>query len=143
MLLVAVLIVLSRTANLRNQLETFLIILMIPVLFVGTSFHYYLIVLLLPLSFLIAQAFDGRIVDDYSLRILVSTKVKAFAVAISLILCLLPWSVPSTLFFETTSTEGIHISASWILARIVLSLTFLLLVFTELRDKRVDLSYEN
>jgi hypothetical protein len=142
-LLVVVLIVLSRTVKLRNQLETFLIILMIPVLFVGTSFHYYLIVLLLPLSFMIAQAFDGKIADEYSLRHIVSTKVKAFAVAISLILCLLPWSIPSTLFFETTSTEGMHISASWILARIVLSLTFVLLVFTELRLKRVDLSYEN
>ncbi len=142
-LLITALIAISRTIHLRNELETFLLILIIPILFVGTSFHYYLIVLLLPLAFLVVQGFEKEISDEYELRNLVSTKVKTFAVASSYIFCLLPWSIPSALFFDSTSTEGVNISVTWTLARAVLCLTFLLLVFTGLRPQRVDLDHEN
>ena len=143
MLLITALIAISRTIHIRNQLEIFLLILMIPILFVGTSFHYYLIVLLLPLAFLIVQAFEKETSNEYELRNLVSTKAKTFAVASSFVFCLLPWSIPSALFFDTTSTAGVNISVTWTLARAVLCITFLILVFTGLRSKRVDLGHEN
>jgi hypothetical protein len=142
-LLTVALIAISRTITHRNQLETFLLILLIPILFVGTSFHYYLIVLLLPLAFLTAQAFEEEIFKEYELRNLVSTKLKTIAIASSFIFCLLPWSIPWVLFFETTSTEGMNISVTWTLARFLLCLTFMLLVFSGPRPKRVDLGHEN
>jgi hypothetical protein len=142
-LLIVVLISLSRNAHLRSHLETFLLIVVIPIIFIGTSFHYYLIVLLIPLAFLISQSFNEVKSEEYSLRNFVSTKVKAFAVGGTLILCLLPWSIPSMLFLETTSKEGMYISVTWIFSRIALSLTFVILVFTELRPKRVDLNHGN
>ena len=100
-------------------------------------------VLLIPLEFLISQSFNEVKSEEYSLRNFVSTKVKAFAVGGTLILCLLPWSIPSMLFLETTSKEGMYISVTWIFSRIALSLTFVILVFTELRPKRVDLNHGN
>jgi hypothetical protein len=143
MILITALIAISRTIHIRNQLETFLLILLIPILFVGTSFHYYLIVLLLPLAFLIVQAFEKETSNEYELRNLASTRAKTVAVASSYVFCLLPWSIPSALFFDSTPTEGRNISVTWTLARFVLFLTFLILVFTGLRAKRVDLDYEN
>jgi hypothetical protein len=124
---------LRRSAHLRSQYEIFTLVMIIPVLFVGTAFHYYLFVLLIPMALLISQAFGEVPIKKYNISNLISSKTRASLTLATMASCLLPWSLSSGLLMTTESDQGRNISLTWEIARIALAVTFTFLVFVPIK----------
>lgn len=123
-----------RSANLRSQYELFILVMVIPVLFVGTAFHYYLFVLLIPMSVLIAQASGEVPLKKFDISNLISSRTRAVLMVVTTTSCLLPWSLSSSLLMATESNQGQNISLTWEVARIALAATFTFLVFVPMKS---------
>jgi hypothetical protein len=122
-----------RSVHIRSHYEIFTIVMVIPVLFVGTAFHYYLFVLLIPMSVLIAQAAGEVPIGKFDISNLISSRIRASLLLVTVTSCLLPWSLSSGLLMARGSGLGTNISLTWEVARIALAATFTLLVFVPMK----------
>lgn len=127
-ILVIAIVALRASSHSRSQYEIFILVLIIPVLFVGTSFHYYLSVLLIPLTVLIAQAFGEVPKVSFDISNLISSRIRMTLVLLTLSFSLSPWAFPSRLIIGAESGQGKNISLTWEIARVAFAVTFIFLV---------------
>jgi asparagine N-glycosylation enzyme membrane subunit Stt3 len=129
-----------RSVHIRSQYEIFTLVMIIPILFIGTAFHYYLFVLLIPMAILVAQATGEVPMEKFDISNLISSRIRASLALVTLTSCLLPWSLSSGLLMSRESHQGANISLSWEVARIALAATFALLVFVPMKlgPKAID-----
>lgn len=112
----------------------YLLVSLFPILFVGTTFHYYLVILLLPLyMILIAKSENnGSPVLYASNRKINLEKMVIWLYVIILIPITLPWS--STGHFQGRGWE--NISMHWLLAQITLSVFGLYLLLERIKIRK-------
>jgi Glycosyltransferase family 87 len=108
----------------RTQNHNYLLSCLFPILFLGTAFQYYLVILLIPLMFLFAQPFkfDLEALPAES-KIVTKTYVAIFVLALSPVA--VPWSIVAKV---DPNTWG-NISISWLFTQMGLTFFGLLLYF--------------
>jgi hypothetical protein len=125
--------------NSRSNSYNMLLALLFPILFVGTTYHYYLSILVIPLLFLIAEhksCDSSKVVPKLEL---LNDKLR-FRVLLLYIFLLTPFVIPwSTLgFFDGRGWE--NISIHWLVVQLVLSATGLSLYFQNFLNLKRSLS---
>jgi len=118
----------------RSSEMNYLLVSLFPILFVGTTFHYYLVILLLPLyMILIANSENnGSPVLYASNRKINLEKMVIWLYVIILIPITIPWS--STGHFQGRGWE--NISMHWLLAQITLSVLGLYLLLERIKIRK-------
>ncbi len=118
----------------RSIEMNYLLVSLFPILFVGTTFHYYLVILLLPLyMILIAKSENnGSPVLYASNRKINLERMVIWLYVIILIPITLPWS--STGHFQGRGWE--NISMHWLLAQITLSVFGLYLLLERIKIRK-------
>lgn len=135
-LLIAVVYKLNRISRLISNIELLILIIFIPILFVGTSFHYYFSVLLIPFTYLVSANVGTVGFGSSSSGKIFGTKLRMSAIKSLFVVSFVPWVLPTRLFWPSLTTATGNISITWHLSHFLVNITFLILVFAPLPDRK-------
>lgn len=119
----------------RNSLDFNLFyISMLPIVFVETTFHYYLILILIPVCFIFIEAMGDEQKPDSSKRqFLLQGKILRFLFGGTLVLTFIPWSVPYVLAESLIGRGWSIIGINWLPGQFFLNSLMCWLVWCILR----------
>ena len=136
-LFVTVLVATVLTRDRKNVWQSLIVILVLPLLFSGTTFHYYFCILYVPFLFLLSRPYvldgDSSLSQFVKLESESPVLTSGFSSLIFTMLsfvAFIPWAIPWALFDEGLNGRGWEIiGVNWLVSQIMLVLFFLTLIF--------------
>jgi hypothetical protein len=127
----------------RNSLDfNIFYISMLPIVFVETTFHYYLILILIPVCFVFLDAMqEERDPNGSKRQILLQGKILRFLLSGTLYLTFIPWSIPYVLAESLIGRGWSIIGINWLPGQFFINALMCWLVWCVLR--RDSKNYSN
>jgi hypothetical protein len=131
-------IILIRNLSKRSLIHNFSIVLLYPLLFTGTVFHYYLAILYIPFLFLFLHFFEPRHSGSIKAFREAETKLPSLSKPLQncmflllAVFSLIPWGVPWSAVFSGLSGRGWDtIGVNWVFSQYLL-LFFAIVIVTQ------------
>jgi hypothetical protein len=109
----------------RSKIHNLLLLLFLPLLFIGTAFHYYLIVLYIPFLFHFARLLDKpvngsllRLQEEEVKSPSLSRSIPSFSFLLFSVSAFIPWGIPWNVIFPSLkSLDWSGIGINWIVAQ--------------------------
>ena len=121
----------------RSKIHNLILLLLLPLLFTGTAFHYYLILLYIPFLFHFARLLDKpvkgsllHLQEEEVQSPILSKSLPSFSFLLFSIFAFIPWGIPWNVIFPSLeSLDWSGIGINWIVAQYSLLIFALVMIW--------------